>query len=338
MTQLRQRMTDDMTVRGLAENTKKSYLNSVAGLARHYRRRPDRISAPEVQDYLLHLHEQKGLTWQSCNCVRHGVRFLYRITLGLPDPHFYLPGAKTPSTLPRILNRDELVRLFTVTTNRKHRALLMTAYAAGLRASELGRLQLSDIDSERMCLRVDQGKGNKDRYVPLSPRLLDELREYWRRHRPRHWLFPSDLRSRPMMTRAGPAHIYTEITRKRIRRGVFESVAELEQAIYDYLAIHNHNPVPFVWTATATAILEKPPAPSKHSKPSGREPSVRVGTLGDLLHRQRPQADEDRRPVGPGCAVYTPPTARHAFRRTGVVRGKRFEPPSEVSHNSYFMM
>ena len=208
MTPLRQRMTDDMTVRGLAENTKKSYLNSVAGLARHYRRSPDRISAPEVQHYLLHLHEQKGLTWQSCNCVRHGVRFLYRITLGLPDPHFYLPGAKTPSTLPQILNRDELVRLFTVTTNRKHRALLMTAYAAGLRASELGRLQLSDIDSERMCLRVDQGKGNKDRYVPLSPRLLDELREYWRRHHPRHWLFPSDLRSRPMMTRAGPAHIY----------------------------------------------------------------------------------------------------------------------------------
>ena len=153
-------------------------------------------------------HEIICDTTQSCNCVRHGVRFLYRITLGLPDPHFYLPGAKTPSTLPQILNRDELVRLFTVTTNRKHRALLMTAYAAGLRASELGRLQLSDIDSERMCLRVDQGKGNKDRYVPLSPRLLDELREYWRRHHPQNWLFPSDLRSRPMMTRAGPAHIY----------------------------------------------------------------------------------------------------------------------------------
>ena len=105
MTPLRQRMTDNMTVRGLAENTKKSYLNSVAGLARHYRRSPDRISAPEVQDY-IHLHEQKGLAWQSCNCVRHGVRFLYRITLGLPDPHFYLPGAKTPFTLPQILNRD----------------------------------------------------------------------------------------------------------------------------------------------------------------------------------------------------------------------------------------
>ena len=184
MTPLRQRMINDMTVRGLAENTKKSYLTSVTGLARHYRRSPDKLSAQEVQDYLIHLHEQRGLSWKSCNCVRHGVRFLYRITLGVPDPHFYLPGAKTPSTLPEILNHDELVRLFTVTTNPKHRSVLMTAYAAGLRASEIGRVRLSDIDSKRMLLRVDQGKGNKDRYVPLSPRLLEQLREYWRRKRP----------------------------------------------------------------------------------------------------------------------------------------------------------
>ena len=101
------------------------------------------------------------------------MRFFYRITLGLPDPHFYVPGAKVPSTLPQILNHDELVRLFTVTTNLRHRAVSMTAYAAGLRASELGRLQVSDIDSARMCLRVDQGKGSKDRYIPLSPRLLE---------------------------------------------------------------------------------------------------------------------------------------------------------------------
>ena len=133
MTPLRQRMINDMTVRGLAENTKRSYLTAVTGLARHYCRSPDQISAQEVQDYLIYLHEQRGLSWKSCNCVRHGVRFLYRITLGVPDPHFYVPGAKTPSTLPQILNHDELVRLFTVTTNPKHRSLLMTAYAAGLR-------------------------------------------------------------------------------------------------------------------------------------------------------------------------------------------------------------
>ena len=207
MTALRQRMINDMTVRGLAENTKLSYLRSVTGLARHYRRSPDQITAPEVQDYLLFLHQKRGLSWKSCNCVRHGVRFLFRITLGVPDPHFYVPGAKTPSTLPEILNHDELVRLFTVTTNPKHRALLMTAYAAGLRASELGRLQVTDIDSARMCLRIDQGKGNKDRYVPLSPRLLEQLRAYWRRDRPRHLLFPGRPLDRPM-NRSTPALIY----------------------------------------------------------------------------------------------------------------------------------
>ncbi len=111
MTPLRQRMLNDMTVRGLAENTKKSCLSSVTGLARHYRRSPDRVSAQEVQDYLIHLHEQRGLTWKSCNCVRHGIRFFYRVTLGLPEPHFYLPGAKTPSALPEILNHEELLRL-----------------------------------------------------------------------------------------------------------------------------------------------------------------------------------------------------------------------------------
>ena len=206
MTPLRKRMVNDMTVRGFAENTKRSYLHSVAGLARYYRRSPERISAGEVQQYLIHLHEERGLSWKSCNCARHGIRFLYRVTLGLPDPHFYVPGAKTPSTLPEILNHDELVRLFAVTTNRKHRAVLMTAYAAGLRASEIGRLQVADIDSARMCLRVEQGKGNKDRYVPLSPRLLNQLREYWRRERPAPWLFPSFLGR--AMSRAGPAHIY----------------------------------------------------------------------------------------------------------------------------------
>ena len=207
MTPLRQRMIDDMTVRGLSENTIKSYLSSVNGLARHYRRSPDRIEAREVQDYLLFLHNERGLGWGSCNTVRHGLRFFFRITLGLPDPHLYVPGAKQPSKLPEILNHDEIVRLFTVATIPKHRAVLMTAYAAGLRASELTRLRVADIDSGRMALRVDQGKGSKDRYVPLSPRLLAQPRAYWRRKRPAPWLFPSPVADRPL-SRHGPAHIY----------------------------------------------------------------------------------------------------------------------------------
>ena len=207
MTPLRQRMIDDMTVRGLSENTIKSYLSAMTGLTRHYRRGPDRIEARQVQDYLLYLHNSRGLSWKSCNTIRHGLRFFYRITLGLRDPHLYVPGAKQPSRLPEILNHDELARLFTVATNPMHRALLMTAYAAGLRASELTRLRISDIDSGRMALRVDQGKGSKDRYVPLSPRLLAQLRAYWRRKRPTHWLFPGRCVDRSL-SRHGPAHIY----------------------------------------------------------------------------------------------------------------------------------
>ena len=218
MTPLRQRMINDMTVRGLARSTMASYLRSVTRLARHYRRSPDQISAREVQDFLVFLQQHEGLHRGTCNTIRHGVRFFYRITLERPDPHFYVPGAKVPSTLPQILNHDELVRLFTVTTDLRHRAVLMTAYAAGLRASELGRLQLTDVDSARMCLRVDQGKGDKDRYVPLSPRLLELLREYWRHRRPQRWLFPTPPLDRPM-SRQTPARIYRAAKDKaRIRK------------------------------------------------------------------------------------------------------------------------
>ena len=137
----------------------------------------------------------------------------------MPDPHFYLPGARQPSKLPEILNREELVRLFSLTVNLKHRALLMTAYAAGLRCSELSRLRASDIDSGRMLIRVDQGKGNKDRYVPLSPRLLEEPRHYWRRTRPMDWMFPSPVTGR-CMSRDGIWQIYqTARERAGIEKG-----------------------------------------------------------------------------------------------------------------------
>lgn len=214
MTALRQRMIKDLTVRGLAENTQKSYLHAVSALARYYHRSPDQINANEIQEYLIYLHEQRNLSWTSCNAYRHALRFFYRITLQQSDAHFYLPGAKQPSKLPQILNDEELVRLFTVCTNPKHRALLMTAYAAGLRASELCQLKVTDIDSTRMCLRVEQGKGDKDRYVPLSPRLLDQLREYWRRSRPAtQWLFTGHPKDRPLK-RSGPAWIYKTAKQK----------------------------------------------------------------------------------------------------------------------------
>ena len=207
MTPLRRKMLNDLVVRGLAENTQKSYLYAVSGLARHYHRSPDQISAQEVQEYLISLHQQRQLSWRSCNAIRHGLRFFYRITLGWPEPHFYIPGAKEASKLPEVLSHKELVRLFTVTTNRKQRALLMTTYGAGLRASEVTHLKVADIDSQRRCIRVQQGKGRKDRYGPLSPRLLAQLRDYWRRYRPAVWLFPGHPNDRPL-SRHGAGWIY----------------------------------------------------------------------------------------------------------------------------------
>ena len=180
---------------------------------RHYGRRPDTLEAQQVQDYLLFLHEERGLSWSTCNTFLYGIRFFYRITLQRPEPHFYVPAAKLPSKLPEILNPEQLVRLFAAATNPKHRVILMTAYAAGLRASELTCLRVCDIDSGRMTIRVNQGKGNKDRYVPLSPRLLDELRTYWRIQRPSHWLFPGQRAGRHI-SRHSITHIYTKAKTK----------------------------------------------------------------------------------------------------------------------------
>jgi site-specific recombinase XerD len=154
-------MLNDLRIRNLAENTQKAYLQAVTGLACYYRRSPDQLPVREVQDYLLYLSQERHLAWTSCNTIRHGLRFFYRVTLERPATEFYLPCAKEPSKLPEILSHEELGHLFTVTTNDKHRALLMTTYAAGLRASEVTRLRLTDIDSARMCIRVDQGKGAK---------------------------------------------------------------------------------------------------------------------------------------------------------------------------------
>ena len=209
MTALRQKMLNDLRVRNLTENTQTSYLQSVTGLVRFYRRSPDQLSVQEVQDYLLYLSQEKHLAWTSCNTIRHGIRFFYRITLDRPSTEFYLPCAKEPLKLPEILSHEELVRLFTLTINCKHRALLMTTYGAGLRATEVTRLRVTDIDSGRMCIRVEQGKGQKDRYVPLASHLLAQLREYWRQQRPPQWLFPGPRIDRPM-SRDGAWYIYVK--------------------------------------------------------------------------------------------------------------------------------
>jgi len=198
MGELRDRMHHDLVVRGLAPRTRESYVAAVAGLARFYHRSPDRLTQREVEAYLVHLSEERKLAWNTRSLIINGLRFFYHTTLGRPQMAFPIPRPKVPAQLPEILSREEVARILSKPRNRKHRVLLMTAYGAGLRVSELVRLRVADLDSDRMTIRVEQGKGGQDRYTLLSPRLLAELRTYWRDARPRPWLFPSQRGSQPV--------------------------------------------------------------------------------------------------------------------------------------------
>jgi len=198
MSELRKQMDGDLVVRGMAVRTREAYLGAVAGLAKYYKRRPDRIDEAEVQKYLLHLIQERKLAWSSCNVAAQGLKFFYRVTLKKSEGQFGIPTARQPQKLPQILAREEVARLIEFTVNPKHRAILMTAYGAGLRLNEICHLKVTDIDSARMTIRVEQGKGAKDRYTLLSPRLLTELRRYWSAHRPKEWLFTRKDPTRPI--------------------------------------------------------------------------------------------------------------------------------------------
>lgn len=197
MTPLRLKMIRELELHRKAPKTIEAYVTAVVQLARHYGRSPDRIELEEIRDFLHYLITERKLAFSSCNQKLAGIRFFYQHVLGRGNFELRVP-AKRSGRLPEPLSRGEIARLIEATKNLKHRVLLMTAYAAGLRVSELVRLKPHDIHSERMLIRVDQGKGRKDRYTLLSPRLLDELRAYWRACRPRTWLFPNRDGKRPL--------------------------------------------------------------------------------------------------------------------------------------------
>lgn len=200
MTPLRQRMLDALELRGMAVRTQESYIDAVARLARHYKRSPALLSAEEVQGYLLHLLRERHRSRSTVNQYGCAFRFLYGTVLGLDGQAFHIPLGIAPQRLPEILSREEIARLFAVTTRLGPRTFLMLAYATGLRLSELCHLRVADIDShaDRMCLRVVQGKGGKDRYVPLEADALEVLRAWWHSARPPSWLFAGRDGSQPV--------------------------------------------------------------------------------------------------------------------------------------------
>ncbi len=194
---LRRRMIDDMTIRNLSPATQRSYLHAVAKFSRHFGRAPDRLGLDDVRDFQVHLVAQ-GVSWGSLNQTVCALRFFYGITLGETTVPERIPYARTPRKLPVILSSDEVVRFLEAVSSLKSRAALTTAYAAGLRASEVAGLMIADIDSARGVIRVRHGKGDKDRDVMLSAQLLVILRTYWRLARPRLFLFPGRDEDRPI--------------------------------------------------------------------------------------------------------------------------------------------
>jgi integrase/recombinase XerD len=202
MTPLRQRMLEDMQLRNYSAHTVRAYLHCVADFARHFRTSPEHLGPEHVRTYQLFLVQDKQRSWTTVVQTVCALRFFYRVTLGRPAMLEYIPYPRRPFTLPTILSQAEVATLLTAPHNLKHRAILTTLYAAGLRVSELCQLQVTDIDSARMVVRVRQGKGQQDRYVMLSPKLLPLLRQYWQQEKPRPWLFPGHPRTRPMTTKA----------------------------------------------------------------------------------------------------------------------------------------
>jgi integrase/recombinase XerD len=194
---LRQRMIEDMRVRNLSPATQRCYVHAVAKFAQHFNRSPDRLGLAEIRAYQIHL-TSTGISWAGFNVAVCALRFFYGVTLGRTALVDRIPYARKRRQLPVILSADEIVQFLAVVPSLKHRTALMTAYAAGLRVSEVVHLKITDIDSSRMLIRVEQGKGGRDRYIMLSPQLLVVLRVYWREARPAHWLFPGQDEKRPL--------------------------------------------------------------------------------------------------------------------------------------------
>ncbi|MBA0085734.1 MAG: site-specific integrase [Acidobacteria bacterium Pan2503] len=189
MSPLRRRMIEDMTLRNLSRQTQQSYIYAVAKFSRHFNRPPDRLGMEDVRAYQLHLVGQK-YSWAHINQVACALRFFYGVTLSQKEAFQRIITGKDPEKLPPVLDDEEIVRFLEAVEGVRNRVALATAYAAGLRVAEVACLKVASIDSKRMLLYIEAGKGGRDRYAMLSPRLLEILRAYWKRARPTLWLFP----------------------------------------------------------------------------------------------------------------------------------------------------
>jgi site-specific recombinase XerD len=216
---LRRRMIEDMTIRNLSPATQRSYVHAVAKFSRHFGRSPERLGLEDVRAFQVHL-VSTGISWPALNQIVCALRFFYGVTLGHAEIPERIVYARSPRTLPTVLSADEVVRFLEAVPSLKTRTALTTAYAAGLRASETVGLKVGDIDSERGVIRVEHGKGGKDRSVMLSAQLLRILRIYWKLAKPQGWLFPGRDASRSIDVQV----LYSACRSARVAAGIDKRV------------------------------------------------------------------------------------------------------------------
>ena len=268
---LRRRMIEDMTIRNLSRSTQESYIYAVAKFSLHFKQSPDRLGMEEVRAYQLHLVEQK-YSWSHVNQVACALRFFYGITLGQKEAFERIVSGREPEKLPPVLNREEIARFLDAVAGLRNRVALATAYATGLRIGEVVRLKIASIDSERMLLHIEGGKGGKDRYAMLSPRLLEILRAYWTRARPSLWLFPGqepgDHVSRGALQSAcraarRRARISKRVTTHSLRHSFATHLLEsgTDIRIIQVLLGHSHLETTARYAQVATGLIAATPSP-----------------------------------------------------------------------------
>jgi len=268
---LRRRMIEDMTVRNLSPATQRSYVHAVTKFSRFFGRSPDRLDLEDVRTFQVHL-VAGGMSWPALNQTVCALRFFYGVTLGQANLPERIPHAREPRRLPVVLGADEVVRFLEAVAGLKHRAALTTAYAAGLRVSEVVSLKVANIDSSRMVIRIEQGKGAKDRYVMLSPQLLGILRSYWQLTRPVHWLFSGRDADHPLHPTAlhgacrsaqAAAGLDKRVTVHTLRHSFATHLLEggTDIRIIQALLGHNNLQTTARYTQVATSTIGRTPSP-----------------------------------------------------------------------------
>lgn len=279
---LRQRMIEDMRMRRLAPKTQTAYIRAVRRFAAYLGRSPESATTEDLRNFQLHLVDQ-GSSPVTLNAIITGLKFFCDITLDRPDLMAKMQPVRVPRTLPVVLSREEVARLIAAAANLKHQTALSLAYGTGLRVSEVVALKVGDIDSQRMTLRVEQGKGSKDRYAMLSPILLERLRVWWRVARAQGkmldggWLFPGLNPVEPLSTRqlsravhlaADAAHIDKRVTMHTLRHSFATHLLEqkVDIRVIQVLLGHKKLDTTAMYVQVATDILREVVSPLEQLK------------------------------------------------------------------------